>query len=314
LFFAKDIKILARTAGLEIKSIESHDALAWLLGDCFLQAFGWAARDATTASRSETIKWAKGVRTTAHQLLSRLDMPGEVSAYESLSRDDISGRDWYQNLDSGFFGYPHFPFPTNADYVRAIAIAPGAESKRKGRRRAGAEGSTAAFDDQAAAVGFARLLLAFAPVCLAIVKELASREEQEAYSRPAKRGNRPDTFRLLLFQRLARMHEIMFGISPIPRIRSIRSPDEKRDGPATRWVSRIIRVAAERVEQCFPQHDRSANAPRSAVQAVRDLDSLSLETKGRYLEEGWTHWQQAERRRTMGIRHATTNSRASMDR
>jgi hypothetical protein len=134
-----------------------------------------------------------------------------------------------------------------------------------------------------------RWLLATAPICLALLAELAERAKRSKRFPPSRRGNRRDVFRRSLYQNLAAMHEAMFGIAP-----RVRDVDETRDGPSAHWVARVIRIAAGRIERCFPPPPGSPNEARQEVEAVLDLDRRSVQTKGRYLEEGWRDWLEAK--------------------
>jgi len=97
----------------------------------------------------------------------------------------------------------------------------------------------------------------------------------------------------------------MFGIPP-----QVRLVDESREGPSAHWVARVISIAADRMRS-HVQRMRGQPIVRQAFEAVLDLDQHSMQTKGRYLEEGWRDWRKTMTRSGTGIPANSSNSSAS---
>ncbi len=287
-FFEKaDLEKLVVDGFPPLSALHTPDSLAASLDWAFCGALSADVLNRQTPTGKEVTEYLTKVTASAGRLLEELDMPQEMSRYETEGAISIQCRDWFQHVEAGLYRST-IHFSPKADYLRPNVNALRKERFARERERASL-GIHDVSDGRMEFPEIGRWLLTILPVALATLVRAA--EEAPAAT---KERSREALFRRALYQNLAAAHEAMFGLKP-----KVRDNNNERDGWSVEWITLVLKHAANRANQ----HMTELGLTRDEANAIDNIHRHAYETKSEYLAQGWRDHLEQVRRLGKGSGH-----------
>jgi hypothetical protein len=281
----RNLKGLTGVAGLD------HTALADKINWVIRVAAARRDMERQRPANHEVVDFLHNVETEATTLLRRFGLLDQFDPFPAGPPVPDHSADWFVHLRHGLTMSKALPWWLFSGNIGELRLSDRAtrrvEHARKGPRLYRDEAPTVAEELRYATVAVAHEMIQAAPMILALIAEAARAKASALQTREPRRGARPDSFRLVLFHELAKVHRDMFGVLP-----RILDNNRERRGPSVTWIGRILGCAARRAEvQDYP-----------GGADLRELAKESTETLAKHLQAART-----------GIRRAAPNPGAGTE-
>ncbi len=281
----RDLKGLTCVADLD------HAALAEKINRGIRDAVAFRDMERQRPANHEVLDFLHNVETAATTLLRRFGLLDQFDPFPARPPVPDHNADWFVHMRHGLDMSKALPWWLFSGNIGELRLSDRATRRVKhacqGSRLYRDEAPTGAEEVRFATVAVAREMIQAAPMILALIAEAARAKASALQTRKPRPGARPDSFRLVLFHELAKVHRDMFGVLP-----RILDNNRERRGPSVTWIGRILRVAAKRAE--------AQDYPGGAD--VQQLAQESSETLAKHLQAART-----------GIRRAAPNPSAGTE-
>jgi hypothetical protein len=277
--------------GLTCVADLDHTAIAEKINRVIRDAVAFKDMERQRPANHEVLDFLHNVETEAMTLLRRFGLTDQFNPFPTAPLVPDRSADWFVHMRHGLNMSKALPWWLFSGNIGELRLSDRATRRvahaRRGPHLYRDEAPTVPEEVRLATVAVAHEMIQAAPMILALIAEAARAKASALQTRKPRRGARPDSFRLVLFHELAKVHRDMFGVLP-----RILDNNRERRGPSVTWIVRVLSCAAKRAEaQDYP-----------GGMDLRELSKQSAETLAKHLQTAST-----------GIRRAARNSSAGTE-
>lgn len=303
----EDVSTFQKAAGLP--PVPDEETIAESLQQVFVLSLGHGAEDEEDMSVGETLQAADQISSAAKDLLEALGCPNDPAAYVG---DPDSLTETYDGLPARMLplgmvinmqyahhsaGLPLQSGATSASPVDGSAtLAITAAAIQQLDRRIGWEEFLKArgvsSENAGSLYAWASELVAMAPPLVALILSISNDMLKSPDVYVASTNTKPNferSFTRAFFLNATHVYGQMFGERARPQT---ADKERKPNGPATRWVGRVIRTGARSFSAAMPcllgkVAPEDHRWVERAKTALENMDDLSLGVKAGHVDEAW---------------------------